>query len=376
MRVHIVQRGDTLWKIAKEYKVSFDDLKRLNAHLANPDYIVPGMEIFLPDSEHGEIHGKKESSNKAGVVPNKQHMVPPKAEVVPPKAVEKYEWKPAPEMPVAPPKKMPEMPLKAPQHMPEMPLKAPQHMPQIQLVAPPQFPPIQLIAPQQFPGTQMMPPMQMPGMQMMPPQQMPGMQMYPPQQMPAVPMPPQQMPEMECGEDQEMEMPPMMPQPYQPMHGHYMPMPCQPMQPMPMCSCGSMPDMHYMHQGCGCGHGMPPQWMQPQWMPPMQGQVPMPLPEWMPQPMPYDHYGQSYMPSEEMGMQQYQEESQTEDFSGGNEQFQGYEDDDSYNVDYGAQQMPMPMQQMPMPSMPFQPCPTCSQFHQFPYYVPCPPTHW
>lgn len=48
MRIHIVQKGDTLWKIAKQYAIGFDELKRLNAHLANPDYIVPGMEIYLP----------------------------------------------------------------------------------------------------------------------------------------------------------------------------------------------------------------------------------------------------------------------------------------------------------------------------------------
>lgn len=48
MRTHTVQKGDTLWKIARQYGISFEDLKRLNAHLANPDYIVPGMEIFLP----------------------------------------------------------------------------------------------------------------------------------------------------------------------------------------------------------------------------------------------------------------------------------------------------------------------------------------
>ncbi|MEG0439702.1 MAG: LysM domain-containing protein, partial [Solibacillus sp.] len=34
MRVHIVQKGDTLWKIAKQYSIGFEDLKRLNAHLA------------------------------------------------------------------------------------------------------------------------------------------------------------------------------------------------------------------------------------------------------------------------------------------------------------------------------------------------------
>lgn len=56
MRIHIVQKGDTLWKIAKEYGVSFEDLKRLNAHLANPDYIVPGMEIILPEKINKDPH--------------------------------------------------------------------------------------------------------------------------------------------------------------------------------------------------------------------------------------------------------------------------------------------------------------------------------
>lgn len=64
MRIHIVQKGDTLWKIAKEYGISFEDLKRLNVHLANPDYIVPGMEIILPEKINKEPHKempKKES---------------------------------------------------------------------------------------------------------------------------------------------------------------------------------------------------------------------------------------------------------------------------------------------------------------------------
>ncbi|PYF08855.1 LysM peptidoglycan-binding domain-containing protein [Ureibacillus chungkukjangi] len=49
MRIHIVQKGETLWRIAKQYGIGLDELKRLNAHLANPDYIVPGMEIILPE---------------------------------------------------------------------------------------------------------------------------------------------------------------------------------------------------------------------------------------------------------------------------------------------------------------------------------------
>ena len=83
MRVHIVQKGDTLWKIAKQYGVGFDELKRMNAQLANPDYIVPGMEIFLP--EHGGKTGKE-------AVKGEKHTV------VPEKMEKEMEWKPTKEL--------------------------------------------------------------------------------------------------------------------------------------------------------------------------------------------------------------------------------------------------------------------------------------
>ncbi len=50
MKIHIVQRGDTLWSIAEKYNVSFEEVKQMNAHLANPDMIVPGMKIKLPET--------------------------------------------------------------------------------------------------------------------------------------------------------------------------------------------------------------------------------------------------------------------------------------------------------------------------------------
>ena len=83
MRVHIVQKGDTLWKIAKQYGIGFDELKRMNAQLANPDYIVPGMEIFLP--EHGGMTGKE--AIKGG-----------KHTVVPEMMEKEMEWKPTKEL--------------------------------------------------------------------------------------------------------------------------------------------------------------------------------------------------------------------------------------------------------------------------------------
>lgn len=50
MKIHIVQRGDTLWSIAEKHGVMFEEVQKLNAHLANPDMIVPGMKIKLPDT--------------------------------------------------------------------------------------------------------------------------------------------------------------------------------------------------------------------------------------------------------------------------------------------------------------------------------------
>ncbi|MFC0270141.1 SafA/ExsA family spore coat assembly protein [Metabacillus herbersteinensis] len=48
MKIHIVQKGDTLWKIAKKYGVNFDELKSMNTQLSNPDLIMPGMKIKVP----------------------------------------------------------------------------------------------------------------------------------------------------------------------------------------------------------------------------------------------------------------------------------------------------------------------------------------
>ncbi|ETI65915.1 spore coat assembly protein SafA, partial [Neobacillus vireti LMG 21834] len=66
MKIHIVQKGDTLWKIAKKYGVNFEELKKMNSQLSNPDMIMPGMKIKVPSAggtvkKEGPIHiGKKE----------------------------------------------------------------------------------------------------------------------------------------------------------------------------------------------------------------------------------------------------------------------------------------------------------------------------
>ncbi|WP_328701016.1 SafA/ExsA family spore coat assembly protein [Aquibacillus kalidii] len=50
MKIHVVQKGETLWKIAQKYGVDFQELKKMNTQLSNPDMIMPGMKIKVPST--------------------------------------------------------------------------------------------------------------------------------------------------------------------------------------------------------------------------------------------------------------------------------------------------------------------------------------
>ncbi|PEZ10373.1 hypothetical protein CN326_00270, partial [Bacillus sp. AFS018417] len=69
MKIHIVQKGDTLWKIAKKYGVDFEALKNANTQLSNPDLIMPGMKIKVPSNS---VSIKKNPG--AGSVPPKEYV--------------------------------------------------------------------------------------------------------------------------------------------------------------------------------------------------------------------------------------------------------------------------------------------------------------
>ncbi|KPD01630.1 SpoIVD-associated factor A [Geobacillus sp. BCO2] len=69
MKIHIVQKGDTLWKIAQKYGVDFEQLKKINGHLSDPNMIMPGMKIKVPTAG---VPVKKET--KAPAPPKKMHV--------------------------------------------------------------------------------------------------------------------------------------------------------------------------------------------------------------------------------------------------------------------------------------------------------------
>lgn len=66
MKIHIVQKGDTLWNLAQKYGVDFQELLEANSHLANPDLIMPGMKIKIPTSA---VPAKKDTGKGKVVAP-------------------------------------------------------------------------------------------------------------------------------------------------------------------------------------------------------------------------------------------------------------------------------------------------------------------
>jgi morphogenetic protein associated with SpoVID len=61
VKIHIVQKGDTLWKLAEKYGVDFDVLVKSNNHLSNPEMLMPGMKIKIPT---GAVPAKKDDKKK------------------------------------------------------------------------------------------------------------------------------------------------------------------------------------------------------------------------------------------------------------------------------------------------------------------------
>ena len=119
VKIHIVQKGDTLWKLAKKYGVDFEKLKAANTQLSNPDMIMPGMKIKIPT---GSIPVKKEAP-----VAGAPHMKE--------QPYQKEGLKPPPTT-VAPLGKEAPQPLPQPMPMPMPQMKMPQPMPQPQPIMP------------------------------------------------------------------------------------------------------------------------------------------------------------------------------------------------------------------------------------------------
>lgn len=61
MKIHIVQKGDSLYEIAKSYGVSFEEIVKVNPQLSSPDMIMPGMKIKIP-SDSKQVKNKADKA--------------------------------------------------------------------------------------------------------------------------------------------------------------------------------------------------------------------------------------------------------------------------------------------------------------------------
>jgi uncharacterized YkwD family protein/spore coat assembly protein SafA len=70
-----VKKGDTLWKISKEFRVGLSEIIDANPQLSNPDLIYPGQEIHIPrlksvkSVERQVIDLTNQERQKAGLAP-------------------------------------------------------------------------------------------------------------------------------------------------------------------------------------------------------------------------------------------------------------------------------------------------------------------
>ncbi|AIF45382.1 SafA/ExsA family spore coat assembly protein [Virgibacillus sp. SK37] len=111
MKIHIVQKGDTLWEISKKYGVDFEEVKKLNSHLSSPDMIMPGMKIKIPSSSKTvkKTQMPKKEMHKEKVKQPYKDVSPKPLPVIKEDDKEKKKMV-KPEMPMKPLPQMPKMP--------------------------------------------------------------------------------------------------------------------------------------------------------------------------------------------------------------------------------------------------------------------------
>ena len=66
-----VQKGDSMWRIAKRYNVLFKDVLELNKHFKNPHMIHPKDEVELPDGSTGESVAEPSEGNENATDPER-----------------------------------------------------------------------------------------------------------------------------------------------------------------------------------------------------------------------------------------------------------------------------------------------------------------
>ncbi len=81
---HVVQQGDTLWKLSKTWNVPLQEIIKANPHLKHPNVLMTGEIVYIPHKGHHAEKGKKEIpilkelKHKLMDVPNMMQNLPSK----------------------------------------------------------------------------------------------------------------------------------------------------------------------------------------------------------------------------------------------------------------------------------------------------------
>lgn len=57
---YTVQKGDSLWKIAKKYEIGLSEIIEANPQISNPDLIYPGQIINIPEKDQAVLDYENE----------------------------------------------------------------------------------------------------------------------------------------------------------------------------------------------------------------------------------------------------------------------------------------------------------------------------
>lgn len=71
----IVQKHDSMWKIAERYKIPFEEILKHNAHFKNPHLIFPLDRVELPEQPHHGTGANTSENSKADTIPHGENKV-------------------------------------------------------------------------------------------------------------------------------------------------------------------------------------------------------------------------------------------------------------------------------------------------------------
>ncbi|CAN7332854.1 LysM peptidoglycan-binding domain-containing protein [Paenibacillus sp. LjRoot153] len=61
---HVVQQGDSLWKLGKAWDVPLQAMIKANAHLKNPNVLMTGDVVFVPKMQHGHTQSNQHGAHQ------------------------------------------------------------------------------------------------------------------------------------------------------------------------------------------------------------------------------------------------------------------------------------------------------------------------